>query len=199
MCACRQNKDLQPSARLQEVSYFIAAHTTIFLFLFFISFHYLIQSNIYPPLLSNIVYNHFSISSPVALLTVLPINSLFLSNTFSSPGLMRRSSNVDEYSPQGSPGRKSLEWKLGPGLEAPAASVCSYDDDRDLDDDQEREKEKEKEEKEKEASPEQSRAPFDMVLMDSRYLFTPFPSLFSPFTLFFHSLSSVATVVCHFH
>ena len=117
---------------------------------------------------------------------------------------MRRSSNVEEYSPQGSPGRKSLEWKLGPGLEAPAASVCSYDDDRDLDDDQEREKEKEKElekekekEKEKEASPEPSRAPFDMVLMDSRYLLTTFPSLYFPLTLFLHSFSSVATTVCH--
>ena len=133
----------------------------------------------------------------------LLINSLFLSITSSFPGLMRRSSNVDEYSPQGSPGRKALEWKLGPGLEAPAASVCSYDDDGDLDDDQEREKEKEKEkeiekeiEKENESSPEPSRAPFDMVLMDSRYLLIPSPC-FSFSTSFFHSLSSVATTVCH--
>ena len=93
---------------------------------------------------------------------------------------MRRSSNVDEHSPQDSPLQKPREWKLGPGLEAPAVSVCSYDDDRDLDDDLETEKEEEKE-NEKEALPELSRAPFDMVLMDSRYIHFSFP-LISLFT-----------------
>ena len=89
---------------------------------------------------------------------------------------------MDEYSPHPSPNQKSREWKpgldtgagTGTGLEAAAASVSSYDDDRDRDTEEETKKGKEKErEKEKESIPDLTRTPFDMVLMDSRYVHHP--------------------------
>ena len=145
-----------------------------------------------------------SASLPFTLLTLFLLPSSQYPDIFTltiqpslPPGLMRRSFNMDECSPHPSPNQKSREWKpglgtgSGTGLEAQAASVSSYDDDMDT---EEETKKEEGKEKEKEAIPDLTRTPFDMVLMDSRYIHLHYLYLILSLPL----SSSIFLVLYHF-